>query len=229
MCLQEILYQSTLTDEIVRLLDIKQNYETLIRFSNSCQIVSKLTLPLIQQSYKSELIRPPTISSIFRMNRPWDLPSNIDGYGTKNWYSVSVGSHRNRDLPAVVYLSGKKIWCQNDQIHRDNDRPAVIDRDGSKHWYNRGNLHRNDLPAIINDLGMEWYQNGELYRNNDLPTMVGTNGVKMWAKNQHTLHRDNDKPAIVRPDGTMEWYHNGVQYSPSWKISLFYWLYYKIF
>lgn len=162
MCLQEILYQSTITDEIVRLLDISQKYETLIHFSNSCRMVNLLTLPIIQQSYQLELERKPTFimsdgiriynSIVSGVNRPWDLPSSISLDGTKEW---RVGSphnlydfcfydelHRDHDLPAVVYYYDTKMWYRYGQIHRDNDRPAVIDREGSKKWYSYGKLQK---------------------------------------------------------------------------------------
>ena len=73
--------------------------------------------------------------------------------------------HRNFDKPAVIHLSGIKLWFYHGKLHRENDLPAIICRYGTKYWYKNGVRHReNDLPAFISRYGIkEWYKNGVQY------------------------------------------------------------------
>jgi len=68
----------------------------------------------------------------------------ISKYGTQCWYNKDGQFHRENDLPAIIFKSGKKQWCKNGKLHRENDMPAVIFEDGSKSWWINGEFLRSE-------------------------------------------------------------------------------------
>lgn len=91
-----------------------------------------------------------------------------------SWKNKQGQNHRDNDKPARIYLSGDKVWYQNDMVHRDNDLPAKIFVNGSLGWYQNGFSHRDgDKPAVIYSNGVqEYYKHGKLYRDKGLPAVV---------------------------------------------------------
>lgn len=73
-------------------------------------------------------------------------------------------------------------WYKNGKTHRDNDLPAIIYSNGDLKWYKNGKLERdNDLPSIIYSNGSQmWYKNGKLERDNNLPVIIGSTGIQYW-------------------------------------------------
>ena len=93
---------------------------------------------------------------------------------------------------------GAEYWYKNDKSHRDEDLPAIIFPSNSQKWYQNGELHRDgDLPAVISNNGArEWYKNGKRHRDGDLPAEISGDGAQLWC--QHgKLHRDGDLPAVI--------------------------------
>jgi len=46
--------------------------------------------------------------------------------------------HRDKDLPAIIYVDGTMFWFKNGQSHRDNDKPASIWNNGDMEWFING-------------------------------------------------------------------------------------------
>ena len=65
-----------------------------------------------------------------------------------------------------LLCNGTLVWSKNGFTHRDNDLPAVIFHNGERRWYKNGYLHRDGLkPAIIKVSNEEeYYENGIQYR-----------------------------------------------------------------
>ena len=57
--------------------------------------------------------------------------------GDMYWYKNGF-SHRDNDLPAVIYNTGTMAWCKNGNYHRDRNLPAVIYYDRTMAWYING-------------------------------------------------------------------------------------------
>ena len=84
----------------------------------------------------------------------------VVGYGTRYYYNNTGELHRD-DGPAIEWINGDKLWCQNGQLHRI-DGPAVERSNGAKEWYQNDQLHRIDGPAIEYANGTKhWYINDE--------------------------------------------------------------------
>jgi len=117
--------------------------------------------------------------------------------------------HRDDDLPAVIWLSGRKEWYQNGELHRKNDQPAVYVDDFYKAWYCRHKLHRNhDQPAIVHGKCEEWYEHGLKHREGDKPAVINKNQFMLWYKNGE-LFRDNNQPTTLYCNEYNEWYEPG--------------------
>ena len=56
---------------------------------------------------------------------------------------------------------GNKRWRLNGKTHREGNLPAVIWADGDKYWYINGELHRTDGPAVCEYDYDAWYLNGK--------------------------------------------------------------------
>lgn len=128
----------------------------------------------------------------------WEPPirETVLENGTVEYRNRKGELHNENDLPAIIKLNGKKIWCKNNKFHRDNDLPAIIEKD-SKQWLKNGKYHRDgDLPAIIYSSGSKfWYKNGKLHRDNDLPAIIWSNGFKEFYKNGKIIKKDTIKNA----------------------------------
>lgn len=67
--------------------------------------------------------------------------------------------------PAIIYPTGSKLWCYEDEYHRDN-APAVMYADGGCEWYQHGVRHRIGGPAIEYKEGVkEYWENGNYIRS----------------------------------------------------------------
>jgi len=79
------------------------------------------------------------------------------------WVNTEEQTHRDNDLPAVIFSDGNQQWWVNGKLHRDNDLPAAIFADGTQQWRVNGKLHRdNDLPAVIFSVGnQQCWVNGQ--------------------------------------------------------------------
>ena len=109
-------------------------------------------------------------------------------------------------------MNGSQSWFMDGNSHRDGDLPAVIFADGTQWWYKKGMRHRDgDLPAIIKKNGEKWwYKNGEIHRDNDLPAAIKEDGSQYWCK-EGCCHRENNLPAVIEANGSKEWWVNGVK------------------
>lgn len=129
----DILSQSTITDELTRLLLYTRNYRTLIFLLNTNRLIFGLIISLVKQSYKNALFHIPQKDELFgldwflgsKRDREWDLPATIDGYGTKYWLQYGY-EHRDYDLPAIVYRNGTKEWYQKGELYRKGDLPEIV-------------------------------------------------------------------------------------------------------
>ncbi len=161
-----------------------------------------------------------------------DDECEISSNGTKRWYKDGK-LHRDNDLPAIVYHTGRNVWYKNGKLHRDNDLPAVNFADGYKEWYKNGFIHRETLdengvlnPAIINindekfyylndeEIDIEQWKKENIKAEKivtDDECEISSNGTKRWYKDGK-LHRDNDLPAIVYHTGSKLWYKNGFRH-----------------
>jgi hypothetical protein len=126
--------------------------------------------------------------------------TRTDERGNVFWYKDGL-LHRDGDLPAIEYSSGKKMWYQFGLKHRDN-APAVIWADRSEIWFRHGLRHREGGPAEDFGDSKRWYRDGLLHRE-DGPAMVRGN-TKWWYRND-LLHRD-DGPAIESSNGAKSFY-----------------------
>jgi len=59
---------------------------------------------------------------------------------------------RNHDLPAIIYLSGNKVWLKQNFYFRTN-LPFYICDDGQKHW-----TKRKDKLIYIDNNGNKIFQ-----------------------------------------------------------------------
>jgi hypothetical protein len=85
-------------------------------------------------------------------------------YGSKYIaYKLNNMTHREDDLPAVIWANGCEEWHKFGRTHRDDDKPAITWPNGEMSWYVRGILHRNNgKPARIRSNGyQEWYVLGQ--------------------------------------------------------------------
>jgi hypothetical protein len=86
-------------------------------------------------------------------------------YGNRVWRLPNGLTHRDNDLPAIIYANGDQYWCQNGKLHRDNDMPAVINANGLQYWYQNDKRHRDDGPAVIGVGGLkQWFIKGSFIK-----------------------------------------------------------------
>ena len=91
--------------------------------------------------------------------------------------------HREKDLAAVIWYSGRQEWWCRGMRHRECDRPAITNKHGLELWYWQGELHReNDQPALIwnKSKHREWWIRNQRHREGGLPAIVWDNGDKEW-------------------------------------------------
>jgi len=55
-------------------------------------------------------------------NRLKEPAPEIDEYGTKRWFNNSGQSHRENDMPAVIYINGHKSWYINGEFIKNGFR-----------------------------------------------------------------------------------------------------------
>ena len=69
----------------------------------------------------------------------------LDKYttGTMAWRKDGE-SHRDKDLPAIIYRTGDMFWCKNGVYHRDNDLPAIIWGNGNMYWFKNGKFIKSE-------------------------------------------------------------------------------------
>ena len=105
------------------------------------------------------------------------------------WFKLK--NIRLKLLETYKNINGYQVWLKNGLSHRDNDLPAMIYPDGTQYWYKNGIKHRdNDLPASIYSNGHQfWYKNGNLHRDNDLPAVIYGNGDQYWWVNGQYCHK----------------------------------------
>jgi hypothetical protein len=86
----------------------------------------------------------------------------INEYLTYKWIDADGQTHRDGDLPAIIYNHGCQMWFKHGKKHRDGDLPAEVDEDGHQEWWQHGKLHRDgDLPAVVYSNGRQgWFVNG---------------------------------------------------------------------
>jgi len=139
-----------------------------------------------------------------------DYPTNYTGMiedqsGNKRWYVEGI-SHRDNDLPAVIYKNGNQCWYVGGKLHREGNPAEILVANGvfanapalntkRWYWYNNGQSHRLDGPAIEYEDGSKyWFVNGKRHRI-DGPAFECTDGSKVWFVNGK-MHRI-DGPAVV--------------------------------
>ena len=129
--------------------------------------------------------------------------------GTMEWADEEGETHRDNDLPAVVFADGTQQWWWHGKQHRDNDLPAIIYADGTKVWWRHGELHRDgDRPAILYPDGSQgWWLHNQLHRMSG-PAFIHRDGTREWWQ-YDKLHRVSG-PAIVRPGRRREWWVAGI-------------------
>ncbi len=120
--------------------------------------------------------------------------------------------HRDFDLPAIIYNSGRREYYKNGLLHREDDKPAIEEPNKYYAWYINGLESRaNGLPSAIDlydDKGVVfWKVDGEYFREGDLPCVVSFDGTSVFYLNG-MRGRINDLPAVVNPNGLRVWYIN---------------------
>ena len=70
-------------------------------------------------------------------------------------FKINVKLHRETSSPpSVIWPSGRKYWCKNEERHREYDLPSYITPQGHKFWCKNGEEHREyDLPSNIYSSG----------------------------------------------------------------------------
>ena len=126
-----------------------------------------------------------------------------DQSGNKRWYVEGV-SHRDNDLPAMIYKNGDKHWFFYGKRHREGGPAEILVADGiftdadfanAKKWYVGGKLHRIDGPAVeYLDGTKHWHIDGKLHRIGGA-AIEDHKGIEEWyfENKRHRL----DGPAIV--------------------------------
>lgn len=181
---------STYINSIMNQAKIQQRFAELNIKQESFELIKNLTF----EAYERELATIPTRKDDFVY------------WGELNKY------HRDFDLPAVIYDSGRKEYYKNGLLHRDNDKPAIEESNEYYAWFINGLETRADgKPSSIDlsdDEGMIfWKVDGEYFREGDLPCVVSFDGTAMFYLNG-MRGRINDLPAIVNPNGLKVWYIN---------------------
>jgi hypothetical protein len=85
-------------------------------------------IPLVTLLPLLEVIDPPTRVNL-RGDKYWSIPDKD---------SPIPLTHREYDLPAVVWADGSLEWALNGQFHRPPGRPARIYKDGTCYWWVNG-------------------------------------------------------------------------------------------
>jgi len=107
--------------------------------------------------------RPAKIFSQKEGNYQVDLIRMSGDWSSMTYKDADGNIHRDGDLPAVEYRTGRKEWYQHGVQHRDDGKPAVTGK-GDEYWVN-GVLFNPNGPAV--DTGSyRRYNNekGELHR-----------------------------------------------------------------
>ena len=88
-----------------------------------------------------------------------DPPAEVNADGTKLWRDSTGDTHRDYDLPAMIYPQGLLEWMQHGEYARGHDKPTSIESDGTLYWEEGdGDFHRDGgKPAIISPDGREEY------------------------------------------------------------------------
>ena len=163
-------------------------YQDLINLMCTCQRLSQLGQPLINQEARRLSERP----SEYYVTR---FISHCVEH-QKKWFDAKHCPHRLGDQPAIITIHAPIEYAYGWREVFDLliEQRSVQDHDVSLtyQWYQHGELHRDhDQPALLSSNSQEWYQHG-------------------------LLHREDNQPAIILTDGTKEWYYrNGIRYDPS--------------
>jgi hypothetical protein len=182
------------------------------------------------ESYRALLAIPAFARSVGREYPVYGHYEKIVDYMIRFGYRVKIseseiswylnGRLHRIDGPAVVTVTGTKIWYQHGVKHRsfggiDMYFPTVKYSNGNREWWYRGQRHRDGSPAIINADGhKEWYLYGELHSQDDRPAIKRTSGDKEWYCHGRR-HRSGNKPAMVFADGTKAYYYDGKKFDPT--------------
>ena len=91
------------------------------------------------------------------------VPCTDYRYGAIEWVDMDNKTHRDNDLPSMIYSNGFREWRQHGEYHRDDDLPAVTCAYGNQEWYTDGKRHRGGgKPAYVYASGAcEWWVMGE--------------------------------------------------------------------
>ena len=63
---------------------------------------------------------------------------------TARYYYKNNDYHREKDLPAKIWLIGTRAWFKNGKQHRDNGKPSSIYFDGYMEWYEDDNYIKGE-------------------------------------------------------------------------------------
>ena len=66
------------------------------------------------------------------------------------FYYKNKKHHRDKDLPAVIWDDGTRIWYKNGNEHRDNSKPSTIYKNGKMYWFENGKFIKDNLDEIKN-------------------------------------------------------------------------------
>lgn len=156
----DILSQSTIIDEMVRLLLDMRKYRAVVYLSLTNTHICVVAIPIVRLSYQSTVM---------------EQPSNKDN-DVSEWYNKEGRDQhildRKWDLPAFTTKSfNSRYWYKNGKKHRDNNNPAIImtsNKGGGyncMYWYINDKLHRHDNPAVITCINgvnrIEWWIEGK--------------------------------------------------------------------
>ena len=128
---------------------------------------------------------------------------NIDHYLVETqyeqvWRDDEGRLHRDDDLPALVALSGARLWFVHGRpVRHDPEDPTAIGRKGVRFWETPGRgLRREHGPAVVYPDGRtEWHADNQLHRDGDKPAVITGRGSKHWYLHGQR-HRDGG-PAVI--------------------------------
>lgn len=132
----------------------------------------------------------------------------------QRWYNEGK-LHRDGDLPAVIWPSGRQQWYKNGEIHREGDKPAVIYAFGCLARYLDKDIDCVQEPFRYNNekCTQKWYKFGKLHREEDKPSVIWATGSLFWHK-EGKLHREGNLPAIIIGN-FVSYYQDGLSYIPN--------------
>ena len=70
-------------------------------------------------------------------------------FDNKSYYKNNV-LHKDKDLPAVIWKSGSRVWYKDGLEHRDNGKPSTIYSNGEMYWYENGKYIKDNHSEIKN-------------------------------------------------------------------------------